>query len=188
LQLYLEEWGNRREKHRVCEPRKGASALEYLDTASTVGEDAMIRIGPLFAIVLIAIHAVGCGTLGKALNALDKSTDKITKNVVPGMDEVCLETAKICAAECKEKNAAASQPTEKVTGDQCKKDCEAYQKAKKKRDIFYASVNSIHTSINVAIGFLQMGDEDKARQIYKKIVAELPKVYKLAEDAGFTLK
>jgi hypothetical protein len=148
----------------------------------------MIRIGPIIAIAIIGLHAIGCGTLGKQLNALDRSTDKITKTVVPGMDEVCLETAKICADECKKKNAATSQPTEKVTGDQCKKDCEAYQKAKKKRDIFYASVNAIHTSINVAIGFLQMGEEDKARQIYLKIVAALPKVYKLAEDAGFTIK
>jgi hypothetical protein len=104
------------------------------------------------------------------------------------MDEVCLSTAEACADECKKKNAATSQPTEKVTGAECKKGCEAYQKAKKKRDIFYASVNSIHTSINVAIGFLQMGDEDKARQIYLKIIAALPKVYALAEDAGFTLK
>lgn len=148
----------------------------------------MIRIGPLFGIALIAIHAIGCGTLGKSLNALDKSTDKITKNVVPGMDEQCFDAAKACAADCKKKNAASSQPTEKVTGDQCKEDCKSYQKAKKTRDIFYASVNSIHTSINVAIGFLMMGKEDKARQIYLKIIDALPKVYKLAEDAGFTLK
>lgn len=147
----------------------------------------MIRIGPLVAIALIAIHAVGCNTLGKSLNALDRSTDKITKNVIPGMDGVCLAAAEACAAECKKKNAAASQPTEKVTGAKCKEDCKSYQEAKKKRDIFYASVNSIHTSINVAIGFLIMGDEDKARQIYKKILEALPKVYALAKDAGFTL-
>jgi hypothetical protein len=148
----------------------------------------MIRFGPLCAIAIIAIHAIGCGTLGKQLNALDRSTDKITKTVIPGMDAKCLDAAKVCAAECKKKNAATSQPTEKVTGDQCKQDCKPYQEAKKKRDIFYTSVNSIHTSINVAIGFLQMGDKDTARQIYLKIVEALPKVYKLAEDAGFTLK
>jgi len=148
----------------------------------------MIRIGPLFGIALVAIHAIGCGTLGKSLNALDKSTDKITKTVIPGMDEKCRDAAKACTAECKKKNSATSQPTEKVTGDQCKDDCKPYQDEKKKRDIFYTSVNSIHTSINVAIGFLQMGDKDKARQIFLKIVAALPKVYKLAEDAGFTLK
>jgi hypothetical protein len=148
----------------------------------------MIRIGPIIAIALIAIHAIGCNTLGKSLNALDKSTDKITKNVVPGMDELCLATAEACAAECKEKNAATSQPTEKVTGDQCKESCKPYQEAKKRRDVFYASVNSIHTSINVAIGFLQIGDKEKARQIFLKVAAALPKVYKLAEDAGFTLK
>jgi hypothetical protein len=148
----------------------------------------MIRIGPLCAIALIAVHAIGCGTLGKALNGLDRSTDKITKNVIPGMDETCLETAKACAAECKKKNAATSQPTEKVTGDQCKANCKPYQEAKKKRDHFYASVNSIHTSVNVAIGFLLIGDKDKARQIYLKIVDAFPKAIKLAEDAGFTLK
>jgi len=147
----------------------------------------MIHIGPIIAIAIIATHAIGCGTLGKSLNALGRSTEQITKNVIPGMDAQCLEAAENCAAECKKKNAATSQPTERVTGDQCKENCAPYQGAKKKRDLFYTSVNSIHTSINVAIGFLQMGDKDKARQIYLKIVEALPKVYKLAEDAGFTL-
>lgn len=147
----------------------------------------MIRIGPAVAIIIVALHAVGCAGLGKKLNALNESTDKIRAQVVPDMDKKCLEAATTCAEACKKKNSATSQPTEKVSGDDCKASCKPYQEAKKRRDIFYASANSIHTSINVAIGFLLMGDEDKARQIYAKVIDALQKLYNLASDAGFTI-
>lgn len=148
----------------------------------------MIRIGPVIAIAIVALHAFGCNTVGKQLNALNESTIKITQAILPDWDKRCLEAAQTCATACKSKNAAASQPTEKVSSEDCKVNCKDYQTCKKERTIFYVAINSIHTSIAYAIAFLQTGEEPKAQAILMKVVAALADVYKLAQDAGFTLK
>ena len=148
----------------------------------------MIRIGPAIAIIIVALHAFGCNTVGKQLNALNESTEKIAQAVVPDWDKRCLELATSCAKHCKEHNAATSQPTEKVTGEDCKANCKDYQSCNKDRNVFYVSVNSIHTSIAYAIAFLQTGEEPKAQAILMKMVAALADVYRLAQDAGFTVK
>jgi len=147
----------------------------------------MIRIGPAIAIAIVALHAIGCNTLGKQLNALNESTIKITEAVMPSWDKQCNDAAKTCAADCKRRNAAASQPTAKVTGAECEVSCEAYQACNKERAIFYAAVNGIHVSINYAIAFLQTDQKPKAQAILMKVVAGLADVYKLAQDAGWSL-
>lgn len=147
----------------------------------------MIRIGPAIALALVALHAFGCNTVGKQLNALNESTIKITMAVMPEWDKRCLEAAEVCTKACKTSNAAASQPTEKVSGADCKANCKAYQTCSKERTVFYVAVNAIHTSIAYAIAFLQTGEEPKAQAILMKVVAALADVYKLTQDAGFGL-
>jgi hypothetical protein len=145
-----------------------------------------MRFGPLFALTLIAFHVLGCSTLGKQLHGLNEATIKITSAVIPEWDKRCLEAAKACAAECKKKNAASSQPVVDAVG--CKAACDPYQKCKKARGIFYAAVNAIHTSVNYAIAFMHSGDEKSAKDILIKITGALADVYRLAQEAGFTLK
>lgn len=135
--------------------------------------------------IIVALLLVGCNTVGKQLNGLNESTIKITQAIIPEWDKRCLEAATKCAADCKRANAAASQPT---SADACKEACTPYQKCKDGRTIFYTAVNSIHTSINYAIAFIHSGEEPKAKEILVKIVSALADVYKLATDAGFTLK
>jgi len=148
----------------------------------------MIRIGPAIAILVLALHAVGCNTIGKQLNGLNESTIKITQAVIPDWDKRCLEAATTCAIACRNINASASQPTEKLSADTCKESCAPYQKCKKERSIFYTSVNAIHTSIAYACAFMQTNEESKARDILMKVIAAIADVYKLAQDAGFTIK
>lgn len=148
----------------------------------------MIRIGPAIALIIVGLHAVGCNTLGKQLNGLNESTIKITQAVIPDWDKRCLDAATKCADDCKRLNAAASQPTEKVSADSCKDACGTYQTCKKDRAIFYTAVNAIHTSIGYAIAFMQSGDEPLAQAILAKVIAAVVDIYKLAQDAGFTIK
>lgn len=148
----------------------------------------MIRIGPAIALVIIGLHAVGCSTLGSQLNGLNESTIKITSAVIPDWDKRCLDAATKCADDCKRLNAAASQPTEKVSADSCKEACGTYQTCKQDRAIFYTAINAIHTSIAYACTFMQTGEEPKAQAILTKVVAALADVYRLAQEAGFTLK
>lgn len=160
----------------------------------------MIRIAPAISIIVLLLHAVGCNTLGKQLNGLNESTIKITQAVIPDWDKRCLDAATACANGCKKKNtetpdvviknsdSPSTQPITKISGEECKKNCESYQTCKKQRDIFYTAVNAIHTSIEYAIAFMQSGEEPKAQAILAKIITAVADVYKLAQDAGFTLK
>ena len=141
-----------------------------------------------FSIIMIAACMIGCNTVGKQLNGLNESTIKITQAIIPDWDKRCLDTATVCADNCKRMNAATSQPTEKISADSCKEACSPYQKCKSDRAVFYTAVNSIHTSIAYAIAFLHLGEEPKAQAILAKIVTAVMDVYKLAQDAGFTLK
>jgi hypothetical protein len=146
----------------------------------------MVRICPFIALTFIAMYVIGCSTLGKQLHGLNESTIKITQTVIPKWDKRCLEAAETCAAECKKENAASSQPVIDAVG--CKASCDPYQKCKKARAGFYTAVNAIHTSVNYAIAFLHSGDEKSAKDILAKVQGALAKVYRLAQDAGFSLK